>query len=435
MKLIRILGIIFCFINFQINITSSEQYVLKNRALHTATLIGKKIYFLGGLTKSLTGPSTYSTNDFFTLDVSKWFNQSEGYPYEDLSNSTVNVIPVHNRATTSVGGHFKDSIFLFDGDMGRQSNYASETLQSFSTSQQTWENVEINFGEEPLRKTSMNAATDNNGKVYLFGGAKELTLNPIQYFSNMDVFDTINKSWQSMNTPVTPRDGYTATYIPESNIIIYIGGFGKSNPYVTAGLIDMSNLDIYNTVNNSWGKLSTKDPPKSRVFHTAVLTNDHGRIIVFGGADYTTKNPAGTYYEVLDVNTYQWYHSYKDIDFGVPYKGHTATLVDDYMFIAFGFVYTEDGTILSDKIWTYKIGDYADFELINRISEPSTTVSPSLKPSSSTEPSTKPSSSDTKHIKTVVIAATISSSLVFVSIIIAAFVLYKRYKRRVLLIE
>jgi hypothetical protein len=60
------------------------------------------------------------------------------------------------------------------------------------------------------------------------------------------------------------------------------------------------------------------------------------RIILFGGADYTTKHPAGTYYEVLDTKTYQWHHNNNGISLRAPYKGHTATLVDDYMFIAFG---------------------------------------------------------------------------------------------------
>jgi hypothetical protein len=238
-KSIRTLVIIFYLISFQTNLINCQQYVPMKRAFHTASLVGKKIYFLGGFTEL-----TIYTNDFFTLDVSKSFNQSEGCPLEDLSYLSVNVVPEHNRATTSVGGLSKDTIFLFGGDMGSQSKYASEILQSFSTSKQVWQSVTINSGEEPLRKTSMNAAIDNNGKVYLFGGAKELV--PIQYFNAMDTFDTINKVWLSMDfdvTLVTPRDGYTATYIPESSVIIYIGGFGRNYyPYTTAGLIDMSNV-------------------------------------------------------------------------------------------------------------------------------------------------------------------------------------------------
>jgi hypothetical protein len=236
-KLIRILGVISYLIGFHINVINCQKYVPMKRAFHTATLVGDKIYFLGGYTNL----SNY-TNDFFTLDVSKSFKGSEGYPFEDLSYLSVSV-PEHNRATTSVGGRSKDTIFLFDGHMGIYTDYANEIVQSFSTSDKIWQSVTVNVGKEPKRRTSMNAATDNNGKVYLFGGAKEL--DPIQYYNTMNTFDTINKAWQSMDSDITltPRDGYTATYIPESGNIIYIGGFGKSNiPYTTSGLIDLSNV-------------------------------------------------------------------------------------------------------------------------------------------------------------------------------------------------
>uniref|UniRef100_U9UIW6 Uncharacterized protein n=1 Tax=Rhizophagus irregularis (strain DAOM 181602 / DAOM 197198 / MUCL 43194) TaxID=747089 RepID=U9UIW6_RHIID len=68
--------------------------------------------------------------------------------------------------------------------------------------------------------------------------------------------------------------------------------------------------------------MPTKNPPKSRVFHTAVL----------------------------------------NIYIGAPYKGHTVTLADDHMLIAFGFVYTKEGNVLNDEILIYNIGDYADFD-------------------------------------------------------------------------
>ncbi|CAB5326402.1 unnamed protein product [Rhizophagus irregularis] len=128
-KLIRILEIIFYLISFQINVINCQQYVPMKRAFHTATLVEKKIYFLGGFTEL----SIY-TNDFFTLDVSKSFNQSEGCPFEDLNHLSASVVPEHNRATTSVGGLSNDTFFLFGGDMGSQSKYASEILQSFNTS-------------------------------------------------------------------------------------------------------------------------------------------------------------------------------------------------------------------------------------------------------------------------------------------------------------
>ncbi|GBB86471.1 hypothetical protein RclHR1_01290015 [Rhizophagus clarus] len=423
-KLIRILGLILCLIICQINVINCKQYVPMQRAYHTATFVGDKIYFLGGFTESLN-----YTNDFFTLDVSKSFNQSEGLPFEDLSYLSSSV-PEHNRATTSVGGQLKDTIFLFDGHMGNYTNYASEVVQSFSTSEKIWQSVTINSGVEPLRRTSMNAATDNNGKVFLFGGAKEL--DPIQYYNIMNTFDTINKVWNSMSTFETPRDGYTATYIPESNIIIYIGGFGgfgKYNyPYSSPNLLDISNLDIYDTINNYWREQPTQNPPQSRVFHTAVLTND-SRIIVFGGADNTTSHPVNSHYEVLDVNTYQWYHGTDDVNIVAPFRGHTATLVGDYMFIAFGIVYTKDGNFPSNKIIIYKIGNYANFQEVDSF------ITQSI---ADTDNSNSKNTNTNIKFNTVQIIAIAVGTSGIVIIAIAVFIIYKKYpkkKENILFIE
>ncbi|CAB4483524.1 galactose oxidase, partial [Rhizophagus irregularis] len=411
-KLIRILGIILYLISYHINVINCQQYVPMKRSFHTATLVGNKIYFLGGFTDF----ANY-TNDFFTLDVSKSFNQSEGIPYEDLNYLSTGV-PEHNRATTSVGGESKDTIFLFDGHMGNYTDYASEVVQSFSTSEKIWQTVTTNVGKEPMRRTSSNAATDSNGKAYLFGGAKEL--RPIQYYNVMNTFDTINKVWFSINfdgiaSAPTPRDGYTATFIPETSSIIYIGGFGKSSdPFTAAGLINIGNLDIYDTINNNWRQQSTSDPPSSRVFHTAVLTKDR-RIILFGGADYTTKHPADSYYEVLNVNTYEWYHSNKDTYLGAPYKGHTATLVDDYMFISFGFAYTKHGTARSDEILIYKIGENADFDLVESFERPII--------------DNHSHSSDTK-ITTIQIIAISFGTIGFVAFMVALFIVFRKYPKK-----
>jgi hypothetical protein len=79
-------------------------------------------------------------------------------------------------------------------------------------------------------------------------------------------------------------------------------------------------------------------------YTTNFKANDN-RIIIFGGAGSSqTKLPISTssdlpvldYYVVLDVNTLEWYHGNANSLERVPYIGHTATLIDDFMFIAFG---------------------------------------------------------------------------------------------------
>ncbi|CAG8738997.1 2765_t:CDS:1, partial [Rhizophagus irregularis] len=87
------------------------------------------------------------------------------------------------------------------------------------------------------------------------------------------------------------------------------------------------------------------------------------------------------------------------------------------------FVYTKEGNVLSDEILIYKIGNYADFDQVENLSQ-----SPSGPPATE-PPAMKPSPQDTKHIKLVTIIAIISSILGFIIIIIAAFIIYKRYKK------
>src|SRR5688572_10148335 len=105
--------LIFYIIFFRIIVnTSCQQYVPMARSLHTATLVGTKIYFFGGL-KDLK-----SLNDFFYLDISKSFDKTKGaLSFVDLTDKA-SEIPPHHSAATSVFGELRDTIFFFGGDMG-----------------------------------------------------------------------------------------------------------------------------------------------------------------------------------------------------------------------------------------------------------------------------------------------------------------------------
>src|ERR1051325_6554056 len=108
--------LIFCISFFHIFVNvNCQQYSPKARDLHTATLVGTKIYFFGGRTDN---PNTTSIpfNDFFYLDLSKSFDKtSEAFPFVDLSDKALE-IPPHFGAATTVFGESKDSIFFFGGN-------------------------------------------------------------------------------------------------------------------------------------------------------------------------------------------------------------------------------------------------------------------------------------------------------------------------------
>ena len=60
------------------------------------------------------------------------------------------------------------------------------------------------------------------------------------------------------------------------------------------------------------------------------------RIIVFGGAQGQLWLPVNNRYVVLDLKTLEWYHGKEDPSTRAPFRYHTATLYNDYMFVAFG---------------------------------------------------------------------------------------------------
>lgn len=69
------------------------------------------------------------------------------------------------------------------------------------------------------------------------------------------------------------------------------------------------------------------------------------RIIIFGGVGtietklpivISTEIPVLNYYVVLNTNTLEWYHGVPNSLDRVPYVGHTATLINGFMFVAFG---------------------------------------------------------------------------------------------------
>jgi hypothetical protein len=45
---------------------------------------------------------------------------------------------------------------------------------------------------------------------------------------------------------------------------------------------------------------------------------------------------------VLDTKTFEWYHGTEVVSTRAPYMQHTATLYNDYMFIAFGKVFKDN---------------------------------------------------------------------------------------------
>src|ERR1043165_10147550 len=98
-------NLIIYIIIFHLIFNVNCQYVPMGRSMHTATLVGTKIYFFGGAIGRINIDKDLKTlNDFFYLDISRSFDKTkEALPFVDLTDKA-SEIPPHYGAATSVFG-------------------------------------------------------------------------------------------------------------------------------------------------------------------------------------------------------------------------------------------------------------------------------------------------------------------------------------------
>ena len=109
------------------------------------------------------------------------------------------------------------------------SNNPDKLMYSFNTTTQLeWKTVTVSQDSSfiPMRRICTDAVTDNNGNIYIFGGATIDTVN-ITYSNEMIIFDTINKIWINGANERFIRAGQTDNFLPDTNKIVYIGGYSN----------------------------------------------------------------------------------------------------------------------------------------------------------------------------------------------------------------
>lgn len=220
------------FFQIIVNI-NCQQYVPKERVFHTATLIGTRIYYLGGQNNE-----SLLTNDFFYLDISKSFNKTkDSLPFVNVTLS--GSVPRHYGAATTVFGKSKNSIFFFSGDIGALQN-TIQLIYTLDTTQSPliWKNMAVSENEVERRRF-LSVVTDNNNKIYFFGGGGGGKFGDTQYirYNTMNIFDSTTNIWThgTIDNTLLKREGHTATFLPDTSEIVYIGGCGDN------GSIDITN--------------------------------------------------------------------------------------------------------------------------------------------------------------------------------------------------
>ncbi|RHZ84379.1 hypothetical protein Glove_82g96 [Diversispora epigaea] len=324
------------------------------RFAHTSAIIGEKLYICGG---DIEGYSVSNISDFFYLDVSS--NKTKNYLFNidtllwnELSNLN---IAYTSWGTAVAGGINNTSFILFGGHMSPDNN---SLVLSFNTITNTWSRPNIT-GNQPIRRRTTQAVI-NNSTMYIFGGSTDpFTDYPsLEFFNDMIILDTILWTWKSgsiVNAP-SPRQGFSATMLP-GGIIAYIGG---TNENLT--MVSMSEINLYDTTSDVWTLTnSTGNIPDPRTGHTALLSSNQQLIIVYGGIMTNNSNGSNISAEpqltVLSITNFTWIDL---VVFGVDcvpegLTYHTANMVENYMFVAFGNI-TNQGA--SDGIYILDTSNY-----------------------------------------------------------------------------
>ena len=108
-KIFIILAYLTSFLLQLVLIRSQNTFVPKKRGTHTATLIDKKLYILGGYSLSGTEDETVG-QQFFYVDFSESFVTTQ-VKWVDLTS--INLAPPHRRGAAARGGENDDKLILF----------------------------------------------------------------------------------------------------------------------------------------------------------------------------------------------------------------------------------------------------------------------------------------------------------------------------------
>ncbi|KAF0485811.1 galactose oxidase [Gigaspora margarita] len=261
----------------------------------------------------------------FISHISKPFTTTgkDSIPWIDL---TYTGGPLKASATACIGGKNNNMIFIFGGfSLSANQSFVNQ----FDSSKQQWINI-TSVGNVPSDRFLISCAKFDNGLIAIFRG---LGGNGLNITNDLWIFNTLTLTWSSSNAPNAPLPifGYSSVTLPDGNIL-YIGGYSKVKIF---DYMPMNNLPLYNTKTVIWVNMSISGPiPPARSEFSAVLTSD-GRIIVFGGVNRIGE--LGDLW-ILYITMFQWQSSgnISNPIVKLTLYRHTATLVDNYMFVSFG---------------------------------------------------------------------------------------------------
>ncbi|KAL7413978.1 hypothetical protein BDY24DRAFT_387057 [Mrakia frigida] len=308
---------------------------------HTSTLVGDKIYVIGGASSSKGG--CFGGVATFNIHTMRWDQ------LKDVKGESPPPIRAH---TSTAIGH---TIWVFGG--GDEMTYSADMF-AFNTLTHTWSLPKLDpSSPQPVPRRAHSASFLAPSSLVIFGGGDGHTA-----LNDTWIFDTSTLTWREIISPpardengevgreggdavkrgpVPDRRGYHSGHVVDGKLVIFGGGNGQKT-FDTVEVLDLKT--------KVWHNISPPpDPSRSRkrAYHAAMVIGN--LLFVVGGHDskqyqsdilcfdlrrkkWTTKHLAGNLY---------------------PGRGyHSSTFADGRIFILGG---SDETTFFSD-MWTIDLG-------------------------------------------------------------------------------
>ncbi|GBB90553.1 hypothetical protein RclHR1_17540006 [Rhizophagus clarus] len=337
-----IISLIFLLLNY-INLILGAPIlttIISPRWGHTATLVGTKIYFIGGRTLG-----NVLATEFLSLDVSRSFTSLQP---EWLLLDTIGV-PKTIEHTAVIGGSNNEEIIIFGGGVDDPATALTNSLYIYDTVNNVFTNPNLPNG--PSRRYDHSAVTTPTGNMLIYGGyVDQWTGSPTASMtSELWELNTINLNfWNGfslINNSPGLRRSHTASIV--DNKMYILGGVVGNTP------LGMNVIYAFDLINNIWEiNTATGEIPLPRREFTSVVANK--KIIIYGGTDVTRSILYGDV-AVLDTDSWTW--SKQETANPPPNRsGHTATLVGANMIVAFGSI---GSSMIDSSIYILNILDWS----------------------------------------------------------------------------
>ncbi|WP_413568370.1 Kelch repeat-containing protein [Bdellovibrio sp. HCB117] len=282
------------------------------RIFHTANIAGKYLVVLGGIPSPSNTASVHATPE--KLDLSAYVWKSEA------SMSVDRFIPaaalLKNGKVLIAGGLSTTPTFVFQA-----------SSEIFDPSTNTWSAA----APLPAARVRSTATVLASGKVLVVGGQ-----DATGTFNSSVIYDSDSDTWSSGPSMSHYRSAHTATLLPNGKVLI-IGGTGDMG-----GTSLPAPAEIYDPTTNSWSL--TPNMPTPCYFHTATLVPDStgGKVFVIGGSSTTFLASM----QVYDIASNSWSVAPPLTE---ARSGHTVTHLNGKLIVAGG--YSPSGALSTVEIY------------------------------------------------------------------------------------